>query len=158
MLSNRSMPAATVIPVLVYEDVPDAVEWLCDTFGFREHERVGDYWAYLAIGEGAVILRGRRVASALRTSDPVMLRPPRRGEVSHTIMVRVDDVDAHYRRAPETGARILRPRTTLHQPTASGAKILVLSVNDASVFYSPRLVWQLVGDPLADRGAFRSSL
>jgi hypothetical protein len=31
-------------------------------------------------------------------------------------------------------------------------------VNDASVFYSPRLVWQLVGDPLADRGAFRSSL
>jgi len=109
MLSNRSMPAATVIPVLVYEDVPDAVEWLCDTFGFREHERVGDYWAYLAIGEGAVILRGRRVASALRTSDPVMLRPPRRGEVSHTITVRVDDVDAHYRRAPETGARILRP-------------------------------------------------
>ena len=109
MLSNRSMPAATVIPVLVYEDVPDAVEWLCDTFGFREHERVGDYWAYLAIGEGAVILRGRRVASALRTSDPVMLRPPRRGEVSHTIMVRVDDVDAHYRRARETGARILRP-------------------------------------------------
>ena len=109
MLSNRSMPAATVIPVLVYEDVPDAVEWLCDTFGFHEHERVGDYWAYLAIGEGAVILRGRRVASALRTSDPVMLRPPRRGEVSHTIMVRVDDVDAHHRHARETGARILQP-------------------------------------------------
>jgi uncharacterized glyoxalase superfamily protein PhnB len=109
MLSNRSMPAATVIPVLVYEDVSDAVEWLCDTFGFREHERVGDYWAYLAIGEGAVILRGRRVASALRTADPVMLRPPRRGEVSHTTMVRVDDVDAHYRHARGTGARILQP-------------------------------------------------
>src|SRR5580765_6808169 len=104
----------------------------------------------------AVILRGRRVASALPTSDPVMVRPPRRGEVSHTITVRVDDVDAHYRRARETGARILRPPDDFASPTASGAKILVLSVNDASVFSSPRLVWQLVGDPLADRGAFRS--
>jgi hypothetical protein len=55
MLTNRSMPATTVIPVLVYEDVPEAIEWLCDAFGFRERERVGDYWAYLAIGDGAMI-------------------------------------------------------------------------------------------------------
>jgi uncharacterized glyoxalase superfamily protein PhnB len=109
MLTNRSMPATTVIPVLVYEDVPEAIEWLCDAFGFRERERVGDYWAYLAIGDGAMIVRGRRVSSAFRTSDPVMLRPPRPGEVSHTVMVRVEDVDDHYRRARQSGAWILEP-------------------------------------------------
>jgi uncharacterized glyoxalase superfamily protein PhnB len=109
MLSNRSMPNATVIPVLVYEDVPEAAEWLCDAFGFQERERVGDHWAFLAVGDGAVIVRGRRVASALSTSDPVMLRPPRRGEVSHTVMIRVEDVEAHYRRARQAGARILQP-------------------------------------------------
>ena len=109
MPTNRSMPGATVIPVLVYARVPDAIEWLCDVFGFRERERVDDYWAYLAIGEGAVIVRGRRVGSAFRTSDPVMLRPPRRGEVSHTVIVRLEDVDSHCQRTRECGARILQP-------------------------------------------------
>ena len=33
-LDNRTMPAAVVIPQLLYDDVPEAVGWLCDTFGF----------------------------------------------------------------------------------------------------------------------------
>jgi uncharacterized glyoxalase superfamily protein PhnB len=109
MRANRSMPAATVIPVLVYEDVPEAVEWLCDTFGLIERLRVGHHRAQLTIGDGAVIVTERRVAEAFRSSDPVVLRAPRRGEVSHTVMVRVRDVDAHYRHARESGARILQP-------------------------------------------------
>ena len=34
MLSNRSIPRATVIPVLAYPDVNRATTWLCDAFGF----------------------------------------------------------------------------------------------------------------------------
>jgi len=34
MLSNRSIPRATVIPVLAYPDVNQAAAWLCDAFGF----------------------------------------------------------------------------------------------------------------------------
>jgi uncharacterized glyoxalase superfamily protein PhnB len=34
MVVNRSAPRATVVPILVYEDVAKAIEWLCDTFGF----------------------------------------------------------------------------------------------------------------------------
>jgi uncharacterized glyoxalase superfamily protein PhnB len=109
MLANRSMPAATVTPILVYEDVPEAVEWLCDTFGFRERVRIGEHRVQLAIGEdGAVVVTGRRVAETTGGGDPVTLRPPRRGEVSHTVMVRVENVDAHFEQARRSGARILQ--------------------------------------------------
>jgi uncharacterized glyoxalase superfamily protein PhnB len=109
MLTNRSMPTSTVIPVLVYEDVPDAVEWLCDTFGFVAGVRLADHRAYLSIGEGSVIVTERRIRPAARYSDAVVLRPPHRGEVSHALIVRVEDVDAHYEHAHASGARIVRP-------------------------------------------------
>jgi hypothetical protein len=32
-VSNRTMPHSTVIPQLVYEDVGEAIVWLCDRFG-----------------------------------------------------------------------------------------------------------------------------
>ena len=34
MLSNRSIPRATVIPTLAYPDVNQAAAWLCNAFGF----------------------------------------------------------------------------------------------------------------------------
>jgi uncharacterized glyoxalase superfamily protein PhnB len=106
--ANRSMPPATVIPVLVYEDVDDAVEWLCDAFGFVERWRAGGHRAQLAVGDGAVVVSERRLAQA---DDPTIFRAPRRGEVSHSVIVRVEDVDGHYQRARQAGARIL------HLPT-----------------------------------------
>lgn len=109
MLRNRSMPAATVIPVLVYEDVEEAVEWLCDAFGFVEHVRVENHRAQLGVGDGAVIVRERSVPQVGDSPDAVVLRPPRRGVVSHVMMVRVEDVDSHYEHSRDCGARITRP-------------------------------------------------
>jgi uncharacterized glyoxalase superfamily protein PhnB len=105
------MPEATVIPVLVYEDVPDAVEWLVDAFGFVERVRRGDRQVELTVGDGAVIVTERRVRQVLDTPDATVLRPPRRGVVSHATLVRVDDVDAHYAHARQAGARIMQPPT-----------------------------------------------
>ncbi len=102
------MPSSTVIPVLVYEDVSEAVEWLVDTFGFTERWRAGNHRAQLAIGDGAVMIGERRVADVHESSDPTVFRAPRRGEVSHSLMVRVEDVDAHFAQARARGARILR--------------------------------------------------
>ena len=34
MRANRSMPAPTVVPVLIYPDVREAVAWLSAAFGF----------------------------------------------------------------------------------------------------------------------------
>src|SRR6266542_2875560 len=98
MKANRSIPASTVIPVLIYPDVRAAVEWLSAAFGFVERVRIGeDHRAQLSFGEGAVVVgdvRGER-------------GPPRPGEVTHSVMVRVDDATAHYERARAQGARIV---------------------------------------------------
>jgi hypothetical protein len=39
IVKNRSAPAATIVPILIYEDVSQAIEWLCRTFGFTERLR-----------------------------------------------------------------------------------------------------------------------
>jgi uncharacterized glyoxalase superfamily protein PhnB len=102
MRSNRSIPASTVIPVLIYPDVREAVAWICSAFGFVERVRIGEnHRAQLAYGDGAVILgdtRGER-------------RPPRPGEVTHSVTVRVEDARAHCERARQRGAPILMEPT-----------------------------------------------
>jgi uncharacterized glyoxalase superfamily protein PhnB len=56
MLSNRSMPRCTVIPELVYADVGEAIDWLCDAFGFTVRLRIANHRAQLNVGDGAVVL------------------------------------------------------------------------------------------------------
>jgi uncharacterized glyoxalase superfamily protein PhnB len=96
--SNRSIPHATVIPVLVYPDVREAVDWLSAAFGFLERVRIGEsHRAQLSCGDGAIIIGDVRHDR----------RPPRPGEATHSVMVRVDDAQAHCQRARAHGARIL---------------------------------------------------
>jgi len=53
---NRSIPSATVVPVLIYPDVRAAVAWLEAAFGFAERVRIGeDHRAQLSFGDGAEI-------------------------------------------------------------------------------------------------------
>ncbi|HSU16123.1 VOC family protein [Longimicrobium sp.] len=101
MLDNRSIPAVTVIPVLVYPDVAAAVAWLCAAFGFTEHLRIFDHRAQLVVGGGAVVV-------AQGDFDP----PAGDRPGGHSVMVRVEDVDAHCARATRHGARITQPPTT----------------------------------------------
>jgi uncharacterized glyoxalase superfamily protein PhnB len=109
MLVNRTMPESIVVPVLVYEDPGEAIDWLCDAFGFTVRWRAGENRAQLAVGDGGAILVGeRRIAPDPESGDSTIFRPPRRGEVSHSIVVRVEDVDGHYARARQGGARIFR--------------------------------------------------
>lgn len=51
---NRSMPEATVIPVLHYTDVRRAAAWLCEAFGFRERLRMGTHRIQLLAGRGGL--------------------------------------------------------------------------------------------------------
>lgn len=112
MLANRSMPGCSVIPELVYEDVGEAVEWLCGAFGFRERWRAGDHRAQLAFGDGSIAVTEQRTGQGWSdVADDAELRPPRPGEVTHAVMVRVEDADAHCERARQGGAKIL------HEPT-----------------------------------------
>jgi uncharacterized glyoxalase superfamily protein PhnB len=99
---NRSIPSSTVIPVLVYPDVREAVAWLCAAFGFAERLRIGEaHRSQLRVGDGAVVV-------AEPTGDR---RPPRPGEVTSSVLVRVEDARAHCERARERGARIVTEPT-----------------------------------------------
>jgi len=94
MSSNRSMPSSLIIPELPYPDVRAAVDWLCRSFGFKERLQVGNHRAQLTFGEGAiVVIQGSKSNS------------------SFSIMVRVTDMDSHFNRAKESGARIVSPPT-----------------------------------------------
>jgi uncharacterized glyoxalase superfamily protein PhnB len=100
---NRSVPSATVIPVLIYPDVRVAVAWLNAAFGFDERIRIGEnHRSQLAVGDGAVIIgdvRGDR-------------KPPTAGEVTHSVTVRIEGLDAHCEHARANGARIVMEPTT----------------------------------------------
>ena len=103
MQLNRSCPPAPVTPVLIYPDVRAAVAWLENTFGFAERVKIGeDHRSQMAAGDGGAVIigdvRGDR-------------RPPRPGEATHSVMVRVDDARAHCERARRAGARILMEPT-----------------------------------------------
>jgi uncharacterized glyoxalase superfamily protein PhnB len=94
VIENRSMMRASVIPELGYEDVREAVDWLCRAFGFRERLRIGDHRAQLVFGDGD---------GAVAVSD--------NGPAQGGVMVRVDDADRHHEQAVRNGARILSPPT-----------------------------------------------
>ena len=94
---NRSMPTGTVIPVLGYPDVREAVAWLCRAFGFAERLRIGEHRAQLSFGDGAVVVAGSGGSQA-----------PGGG---HSVMVRVADARAHCDNARRAGARIASPPT-----------------------------------------------
>ena len=101
MQSNRSIPNATVIPVLAYPDVIQAAEWLCEAFGFTVRLTVGSHRVQLNIDDGAVILREKRPEEE---NAPL--------GIGHSVMVRVEDADAHCRRAREGGARVTQEPVT----------------------------------------------
>lgn len=101
---NRSAPASVVVPVLVYEDVDKAIEWLCGAFGFTERLRATGpsgrvTHAQLSIGDGDLMIGG----------SGAEFRVPRANEVNQYVLVRVQDVDGHFDHAKLFGARIVYP-------------------------------------------------
>ena len=92
MKTNRSIPHTSVIPVLNYPDVSNAVDWLCAAFGFTLRFQLGTHRAQLNVGNGCVVA----------AEDTV---PAQAGD--HSVMIRVEDADAHCKTARGHGAQIL---------------------------------------------------
>src|SRR5688572_13301811 len=95
MRGNRSMPPGVIIPELVYGEVDTAVTWLCQTFGFKERLRIGNHRSQLLFGEASIVV----VGGGGQASPSV--------EVTHSLMVRVQNVDEHYAHTSQCGARII---------------------------------------------------
>jgi uncharacterized glyoxalase superfamily protein PhnB len=95
-----------VVPGLVYEDVPKAIEWLTRAFGFRERSDArltgtGFMLTWMEIGDGLI---GISTAGGHEVLSPKSV-----GKVTGSIKVYVDDVDAHFARAKAAGAKIESP-------------------------------------------------
>lgn len=78
------MPASTVIPVLHYFNVGEAVERLQRAFGFELRLRIGDHRAQMKVGDGDFVIA---------QGEPGMMQ----------IMVRVEDAREMYERALGSG-------------------------------------------------------
>lgn len=94
------MPADTVLPHVVYEDVAQAIAWLALTFGFSEHYRYGDPvgGAQVHLGDAWIMLKRAGTDGAT---------PVQAGCWTQSLTVFVDDVDGHFERAKAAGAKIV---------------------------------------------------
>jgi uncharacterized glyoxalase superfamily protein PhnB len=99
-MRNRSVPADTVLPHVIYQDVANALEWLGRTFGFSEHYRYGEpvSGAQVRLGNACIMLKAARPGSS---------SPAQAGLSTQSLTIFVEDVDAHYERTRAAGARIV---------------------------------------------------
>jgi len=112
------MPAnyPSVIPMIAYENGIGALEWLAKAFGFRESMRMTGPDGTLSHGE----MEAGDGVIMLATPTPAYESPKRHRETCERarrwsavpwiidgVLVYVDDLDAHYRRAKAGGATIL---------------------------------------------------
>jgi uncharacterized glyoxalase superfamily protein PhnB len=94
--TNRSMPAAAVVPVLHYPDVRQAVGWLCTVLGFVERLRIAEHRCQLLFGDSALVVAG--AASVQRGGG---------GPTLQSVMLRVAHIDEVFQRARDAGAAVL---------------------------------------------------
>ena len=95
MLTNRSVPPCTVIPVLIYPDPALAADWLIKAFGFSVRLRIANHRIQMRAGQGCFTIAEGDIA-------------PNR---SHIIQVRIEDAHTHCERARQAGAVILTEPT-----------------------------------------------
>jgi uncharacterized glyoxalase superfamily protein PhnB len=109
-------PMPRIVPMLAYEDGAAALDWLARAFGFRERTRWAEpdgtiTHAEMELGDAVIMLatptpdyqgpkRHRESCEAARKWSAVPY-------VIDGVLVYVDDVDAHFRRARDAGATIL---------------------------------------------------
>jgi uncharacterized glyoxalase superfamily protein PhnB len=99
-MKNRSVPVDTLLPHIGYQNVAEACAWLGRVFGFEEAYRYGEpvSGVQMHLGQAYVMLRNARQGC---------MGPSRLGYGTQNLTVFVEDVDAHYAKAKEAGARIV---------------------------------------------------
>ena len=114
MSPNAREHAPNIFPFLRYDDAPAALEWIATAFGFERRLVVPGpdgtvAHAEMSLGPGVVML-----ASAKAEDEPRAGRagrapgPAGAGSARVGVYVYVADIDAHFRRARDAGAEIVR--------------------------------------------------
>lgn len=92
-MQNRTMPSSTIIPVLGCKELNTTIEWLTRVYQFNERWHAGDHRAQLSFNGGAIAITQQKHFDLVN------------------LLVRVNDVDAHYEHAKQQGAAIVQPPT-----------------------------------------------
>lgn len=102
---------------VVYADAAAAIAWLCDAFGFTLRLKVEGpegriEHCELEYADGLIMVAGERPEGTPGWRG--LLRSPRHtdGRVNQSLMIYVDDVDAHCARARRHGATIVEEPLT----------------------------------------------
>lgn len=99
MKSNRSVPTSTLLPHIVYQNLPEACDWLVRVFGFTEHYHYGDPVSgiQMYLHDAYVMLHGPRPGA----KSPALL-----GYGTQMLTIFTADVEAHYQRSKKAGVKI----------------------------------------------------
>ena len=98
-----------IVPALSYDDAPAMMEFLCRAFGFEERFRLD--MPDGTIGHASLTSDGAEITLASAYPEGGLGGPVGLPHLHASIMVYVDDVDAHYARAVAEGANILEELT-----------------------------------------------
>ncbi|MBK6426897.1 MAG: VOC family protein [Blastocatellia bacterium] len=110
MTENDNPITATFIPSLSYDDPMAAIEWLERAFGFTRRLVVPGpdgtvLHSELSFGNGVVMIGSTK-------PDEKRLSPNHLGGCNQVLSAYVADPEAHYKRAIEAGAKIIRELRT----------------------------------------------
>jgi uncharacterized glyoxalase superfamily protein PhnB len=102
MKGNRSVPVDTVLPHVVYRNLPAAIAWLTQAFGFTEHYHYGEPMS------GAQVYLGRAFVMVKQATDQA-------SDTTQALTIFREEVEAHCARAKAAGAKILEePHETVY--------------------------------------------
>jgi uncharacterized glyoxalase superfamily protein PhnB len=98
---------------LYYDDAAQAIDWLCRAFGFEVRLKVeGDggriEHSELVLGDGVIMVGEPKPEKFPYMKSPSLVG----GANTQNMMVYVDDVEAHCKRAREAGATIIKEPET----------------------------------------------
>lgn len=99
-MRNRSVMANVLLSHIIYQNLPEAIDWLTRVFGFTEYYRYGEpvSGAQLLLGNACVMVR----QAGIGQKSPAQL-----GYGTQSLTVFVEDVGAHYERVKASGAKIV---------------------------------------------------
>ena len=109
MVKNRSVPVDTVLPHISYTQLAEAIDWLSTVFGFVEHYRYGDMTA------GGAQMRLGNAWVMVNSARPGQTSPLAAGCMTQYVTIFIEDVDGHFRRTRDAGAKIAEePHETVY--------------------------------------------
>ena len=88
-MQMKTMPESSIIPVLIYSDINEAIIWLTNTFGFQERWRIGNHRAQLSYDNGTIVV----TEGTSRNSA--------------ALLIRVKNIDEHFTISKSNGAKIV---------------------------------------------------